>query len=137
MTLSWTRRLILGSRPSLTSFFAVVALIVGLLAMHTLSSSGEHHGEMSAASAVADHHIADPMNAPAPAECDGACEAGHVMWMSCILALLAIGLLVVAANPTVQSLVGHLTSGLVSLASASARLFSPAPSLELLSISRT
>jgi hypothetical protein len=121
----------------------VVAIVVGLFAMHTLSA-GSGHAPLAEAGTHA-HHAAPLSSTPdthGSAAVDESCASdgcgpSHAMaWMTCILALLVGSLLLVAAarawrpSPARGAPVAALLSG---LRVAPLR----PPSLIMLSISRT
>lgn len=94
----------LGRTVMLLAF--VGAVLVGLLAMHTIVSAtpGNHDSSMSMTSPMAssipsgmEHHAGAeglPPNELTAGECGGACDPGHVMsGMACVLALLFTGAL--------------------------------------------
>lgn len=90
-----------GYRALLLLVALVSALVVGLLAMHTIASaSGEHaSGSMWMAMTVEAHGdvAADPPHSP-DVDCAGACDPGHSMVaMVCILALLVTSLTLFSA----------------------------------------
>ncbi|GAB2528381.1 DUF6153 family protein [Paramicrobacterium agarici] len=135
---------VVPSRNLLVSLGAVLLIIAGLLAMHSLNLGSEHSdGSTSPVPAASTVLATDPVPAGAPdgefmAGCIGACNEGHaVAVMGCVLALLVTSLLLVTPA---------LLARLVSLSPATARSFrfyaeldvaAAPPSLHALSISRT
>lgn len=76
---------------------AVGAIIAGILAMHTLSSSSAHADTAPAVMSGDAHSSSTLTAATAPQLCDDPCDSPHNMAMiGCILALLT-GVLVVGA----------------------------------------
>ncbi|GAB2526584.1 DUF6153 family protein [Paramicrobacterium agarici] len=132
------------SRNILLSLPAVLALVIGLLAMHSLNIGSEHaEGSTSHASSLM---VVDPGEAQlieqnagtaVAADCAGMCIDGHQMAvMGCVLALL-ITTLILATRPLVASpptLLQQLR--LIGVGSARDRV-PPQPSLYSLSIIRT
>lgn len=130
-------------RTVLLSLLAVAALIVGLIAMHSLNLDSSHYAAEVASPSGAHHAPAssttDPVSLASPAlECGGAgCDPGHAMtFMACILALLVAS---IAFGVASNGLLGYgsprrlLQLLLIHLQSA----IPPPPSLHALSISRT
>ena len=138
-------------RRLVIALFAVPAILVGLLAMHALTTDGMTDAGVSVASAT--HHATSqalvPLDAtaammasnpgtPTPAEdCGGMCGPGHEMLgMICVLALLVTVVLF-----TLQLILNGwqpLKRIAVAIAATAAALAPPPPpSLHVLSISRT
>lgn len=133
--------------------FAVPAILVGLLAMHVLTTTGldetgtsashtAHHADAkSLADAAAGSMVMSALNtdqrAPSPDGCAGPCGPSHSMLsMICVLALLVTVLLftvqlILTGWRSVRPMVATL------IASTAVLLAPPPPSLTLLSISRT
>lgn len=123
----------------------VGGVLVGLLAMHTISSaSGGHMESASAMSADMTAHgnhgdMATPTQAETPADCSGMCDPGHIMAsMACVLALLfsVLVLAISASRRWSTFLAGPRTRWLAIVAVAVAAM-PPPPDLNALSISRT
>lgn len=124
----------------------VIALLAGLLAMHTLTSTMESHaGDGSTTIAIASEadHSAHGAVASLPesvvAACSGTCDPGHTMAaMACILALLAATLALGAARASNGAIViprpAQHQRDILAVASLETR---PPPDLNVLSISRT
>ncbi|RNE59336.1 hypothetical protein EEJ31_09835 [Cryobacterium tepidiphilum] len=123
----------------------VAALIIGLLAMHTFTSSIGGHGHSVAVSAPAhagvthDAKLAGAGDAgPVIAQCFGTCGSDADMAMACVLALLVTTLLLSAAT----GVRAWLSSRRVWPAAARTIAFAAQPmptppDLHALSISRT
>lgn len=134
---------------------AVTGIVVGLLAMHTLTAVvgdhsthhvnalAHHDGVMSAPAAAADTAVM----APAPSsgfvhsgeDCNGTCGSGHNMSdMVCLLALLVLTL-ILTLRVIVARRGNDLRRLVAALAAAHPATRAPpsAPSLLVLSISRT
>lgn len=126
-------------RVLLLSAFAC-ALIVGLLAMHTIASAGGHH-EPAPHFATAAESVESSVGAGTTAldHCDGPCNpAPGPAAMACILALL-VGVLVIGASRRISRwsyLQPTATSAAGSGIRPSPRALPP-PDLDVLSISRT
>jgi hypothetical protein len=132
----------------------VLALVAGLLAMHTISTTmGSHSQPEAAAMAMsagthietgadvgarshADGHYRDPA---AAGKCDGECGPGHDMAaMVCVLALLFTSLLLVLVQAgSGRTLVSGRLTIVRNLRVAALRPFRDPPDLVKLSISRT
>lgn len=124
----------------------VAAVIVGLLAMHTLNLHGttSAHAPAAISISVTDsaHHSASGMHesggsasdlGPACTDCG---TNGHLgMAMACVLALLLI--LIVLVPPRLLPRWMHAVSRSVLRIDAAPRVMSRAPSLHVLCISRT
>lgn len=123
---------------------AVPAILVGLLAMHVLTTGTSHtpdsHGSAAHVSTVVDE------SAPAsdltdhshqPADCGGSCGTEHdMLGMACILALLMTALLLIVHLTLLRW--GSLRSAASTIRACIAALAPPRPpSLFVLSISRT
>jgi hypothetical protein len=129
---AWGRVLVLSA-------FAC-ALIVGLLAMHTIASTGGHHEPAPHASMSLE--TGEPnagAGVPAADYCSGICDPDHdTAAMTCILALL-VGILAIGASRRTSP--GTYTQQIAASFAASAGRPStrslPPPDLTLLSISRT
>ena len=122
----------------------VGGVLIGLLAMHTISSaSGEHMAPASAVSTGTSHPDSHgDMVAPSPAEtttnCGGMCDPGHIMAnMACVLVLLFSALvLAISASRRWSTVLAALRArwrAIVAVAVAAM----PPPDLNALSISRT
>lgn len=138
------RRLAIG-------LLAVPAILVGLLAMHVLTTDGMSDAGISAATASHHDHAEAPPPAnattvgmtstpaaPAPAEdCGGMCGPGHEMLgMICGLALLiTVVLITLQLILTGWQPLKRMAVTIAATAAALAPL--PPPSLHVLSISRT
>ncbi|MFM9920454.1 DUF6153 family protein [Lacisediminihabitans sp. H27-G8] len=133
-------------RKTLLLLTVVVAVVAGLLAMHTISSSmGDHAGGTGAAGAMppAMHH-ADAMaptggSSAGSQGCSGLCDPGQVMTtMACVIALLATAVMVAGTRRTEWAgLPRRPRSFLRPAIAAAASAILPAPNLDALSISRT
>jgi hypothetical protein len=139
-TLVWRRLFVI--------FAAVVAILGGLLAMHSFSTHTDHGSAVAAADGGHSHGATDPhvaglheagSHAAAADECaDGLCTPGHSSELTaCLLALLVATIILAVRSVPGRALL------LLIVALASARLqmsvARPArpPSLVALSISRT
>ena len=113
----------------------VGGVLIGLLAMHTISSaSGEHMATASTMSADMSH---PDSHADAPAECGGMCDPSHIMAnMACVLALLFSALAITASRRWSTSSTALRGRWLAILAVA-VEVMPPPPDLNALSISRT
>jgi len=131
--------------------FAVPAVLIGLVAMHSLTSGGMNETAITTLpSASVGHHtsstvpladmvaMAPSHDAPAPGgDCGGPCMPSHdMLGMLCVLALLVTVIvfamrLLLGALPALRSVLGTLHRKAVALAPPSP------PSLHVLSISRT
>lgn len=122
-----------------------LAVIVGLLAMHTLSTADSAHGSRHAEVATEAHGTAQMPIAgqsadagPQPCDCvePAPAPAHSMLLMSCVLALLVVLLLL--APPSLVGTLGALRSIGTGVARAHGALARPQPpSLLVLSISRT
>ncbi|TQL47428.1 hypothetical protein FB562_0488 [Homoserinimonas aerilata] len=131
-------------RTLVFSLAAIGAILVGLVAMHSLNIEGGHsgHAASSPVAASADHHAdagaadaaaVDPL--ASPAGCDSDCEHSMTV-MACILALMVTLIVLGASRAT------SISAGILRLLSPVLELkatLAPAvpPSLHVLSISRT
>jgi hypothetical protein len=132
------------------ALFGVPAILVGLLAMHVLTTGGM--SESGASHAMSDHTAdaalvhspeagmasAISPSAPAPAEdCGGLCGPSHgMLGMICVLAFLVTIVLLTLHLILIRW--GELRRIVTALAAKAAALAPPAPpSLLVLSISRT
>lgn len=134
-------------RRLLITLFAVPAILIGLLAMHVLSSTGM--GDPSVPGAMPVHHIdatslvseesaAVSPAVPSPAEdCGGVCGPSHdMLGMICVLALLVTVVLLTLHLVLIRW--EELRQIVSPLAAKALALPPPAPpSLHILSISRT
>lgn len=129
-------------RKLLLSLVASVAIVIGLVAMHSLNLEGGHSAAVSSlspAAAAVDHHgMVETGAAATPAgvaDCDGACEHS-LMVMACILALM-VTVIVLAASRSTMSREHHRRAAapLMELRATLAPV--TPPSLVVLSISRT
>jgi hypothetical protein len=130
-----------ASRTILLTLIGVIAIVVGLLTMHTLSLDGPAHSPVAAAAPI-EHHAEGPAHGEQTPATSGACGAvgcdpTHTLGlMSCVLALL-LAPLIVAAMPSIALLVATLWSIGRALISALLAASPGPPSLIALSISRT
>lgn len=126
------------------ALFAVPAILVGLLAMHVLTTgnmtdTADHHSSVSLAAAAGDDMamVPNPGTGSLADDCGGVCMPSHdMLGMMCVLALLA-GAILFALQ---LALTGWptLTRILRPLHLRAAALAPPTPpSLHVLSISRT
>ena len=134
-------------RRLLIALLAVPAILVGLLAMHVLTTTGM--GDTSASAATPAHHMGEASLVanesaagnpamPSPAEdCGGLCGPGHdMLGMICVLALLVT--VVLLALHLILIRWEELWRVITTLTAKAAALAPPAPpSLHVLSISRT
>jgi len=119
-------------------------VIIGLLAMHTVVSSGDHGESVSTMAAhmttsggsVA---MAAPDSAAMPGDCSGVCDPGHVMAdMACVLALLVSGLvLMIPASRRWSIFLAPARFLWRAIAPVACLSMPPPPDLDALSISRT
>ncbi|MEP7113067.1 MAG: DUF6153 family protein [Ilumatobacteraceae bacterium] len=131
-------------RTVLLSLFAVAALIVGLIAMHSLNLDNSHHAA-GLASPAADHHAPASSTTDTSAlashtlECGGeGCDPGHSMsFMTCILALLVASIAFGVAVTALLGRHGNIRRQLQLLVTRLHSAIPPPPSLHVLSISRT
>ncbi|MFJ4044190.1 DUF6153 family protein [Microbacterium sp. NPDC089987] len=138
-------------RGALLLATAALTIIVGLLGMHTFTADAAGHRTAAPAHAVSENSMhssgnaqSDGTAAPATsglAVCDDACMSGPAgghadMITACVLALLA-GLVLLLRPGFSYRLGPPLMSILPRLRPGAARTLSRAPSLTLLSISRT
>jgi len=123
----------------------VGAVIVGLLAMHTFTSTSGSHGTGGSemASGMMDH---SPVILSASADhtfsldaCDGICTPGHVMSaMTCVLAVLFTTMvLAITASRRWTMFLSGLRSRVHAMTAVAAIATPPPPDLNSLSISRT
>lgn len=133
-------------RKTLLLLTVVVAVVAGLLAMHTISSSmGDHAGGTGAANSMpADLHHADAMESTGGSSagshgCSGVCDPGQVMTtLACVIALLATAVMAAGARRTEWSGPPRRSRNFLRPAlAAAASAVPPAPNLDALSISRT
>ncbi len=142
------------ARRLVVALLAIPAILIGLLAMHVLTTGGM--GEPGAAAASVTHHateaapnsadstdlatgaVSAPALAPLPAEdCHGLCGPSHAMLgMACVLALLVTLVLftlhlVLAGWQPLRRVISALIANAAALAPPLP------PSLHVLSISRT
>jgi len=119
----------------------VGGVLVGLLAMHTISSSpGGHSESIPAMSADMTSH--GDVVAPAatmPADCSGMCDPGHIMAsMVCVLALLfSVVALTISASRRWSMFLAALQARWLAIAAAAVAVMPLPPDLNALSISRT
>lgn len=134
-----------GAQRAFLTVMAAVALIVGLLAMHTLST-GTAHAESRTSATIAEHdqpaQMTDARGATDTGHCPGDCGGPgnmpdhSMLLMICALALLAAVIVVLA--PTLLSGLGMSPRVAAPLRDAARALPRPRPpSLLVLSISRT
>lgn len=121
----------------------VGGVLIGLLAMHTISSaSSEHMTTASVMSADTSHPESHGDVAPTPAEtatdCGGMCDPGHIMaTMACVLALLFSALvLAISASRRWSTFFAALRNRWVAIVAVAVAAMPP-PDLNTLSISRT
>ena len=134
-TLVWRRLFVI--------FAAVVAILGGLLAMHSFSKHTDHGSTIAAAEGAHAHGVTDTHEAGSHAiaveDCvDGTCTPGHSSELTACLLVLLVAMIILA----VRSVPGRaLLLLIVALASARRQMSvaRPArpPSLVALSISRT
>lgn len=127
-------------RKGLLAALGVVAILAGLLAMHTLSASAPSHIPVAGVAEM-DHHLAQPVEMPvtqaASDECASGCEPVHAMGlMACLLVLMTIAMIVVAMAPAALWFASQGRMWIQPATRISTGSPSP-PSLEELSISRT
>lgn len=123
----------------------VGGVLIGLLAMHTVSSaSGEHMASASAMSAGMIHPDShggkvSPSQAEAPVECGGMCDPDHIMAnMACVLALLfSIYLLAIGPPRRWSIFLSELHSRWLAAVAVAVEAMPHPPDLNTLSISRT
>ena len=133
-TLVWRRLFVL--------FAAVVAIVGGLLAMHSFSTHTDHRASVAAAEGAHQHgatHVDDASSNTAHQECsEGSCEPAHsAAATACLLALLTATIILAirdVPSRTLQLLIVALAR--VRLEMSDAKPARP-PSLVALSISRT
>lgn len=127
-------------RRGLLAVFGAVAIIVGLLAMHTLSVDSPSHHPVADAAEMG-HHLVPTDSAPvvqtASDSCASDCEPMRAMaLMACLLVLMTIAIIALAVSPAARwfaSLTRVRPQPAVRISTGPP---SP-PSLEELSISRT
>lgn len=119
---------------------AVPAILVGLLAMHVLTTGPSHaadaHGSIGHASMAADESVS-AAHSHQTTDCDSVCGPDHdMLGMACVLALLLTALIVTVRLTLLRwSLTPQIASTIMARISA---LAPPRPpSLLVLSISRT
>lgn len=124
------------SRSVLLLIALTAALIVGLLAMHALSTPSAHAEPTAAAVSVAASGTAHGHDAP-PADdaCPGCGEHDAMLAMACVLALLVVSLLLLLPRASVTWGVPLGRAGPIAVAGRAA--LSRPPSLLVLCISRT
>lgn len=127
-------------RKGLLAVLGVVAILAGMLAMHTLSASAPSHSSVADIAAM-DHHLAQPVEMPATQAasdvCASGCEPVHAMVvMACLLVLMTVSVIVVAMLPAARWFDPQLHLWRQPAVRISTTSPSP-PSLEQLSISRT
>jgi hypothetical protein len=127
-------------RRGLLAVFGAVAIIVGLLSMHTLSGNAPSHDPV-AGIAEMDHHLAQTgavsVSQTASDNCTSGCEPMHAMaLMACLLVLMTIAMIVVAMAPAALWFAPQGRMWIQPATRISTGSPSP-PSLEELSISRT
>ena len=113
----------------LIALFAVPAILIGLLAMHVVTTA-------SVSETAPAHSMSDSMPSPAD-HCEGSCAPSHeILGMICVLALLA-AMVVLTVRPI--RLRWDETARFIVNCGVRAVSLAPAhpPSLHLLSISRT
>ncbi|WP_394771368.1 DUF6153 family protein [Lacisediminihabitans sp.] len=147
MTLSGLRRLAV-QRGALGRTILLLALVggvlVGLLAMHTISSAFDGHSKSGSAMSSdmtihSDHGTMSPTQREVSGECTGMCDPGHSMAsMACVLALL-FSALVLAISASRQWSMFHtaLRARWRALVAVAVAAIPPPPDLNALSISRT
>jgi len=128
-------------REVLLTLVAVAAIVVGLLAMHSLNLDNTQHGAGSAAQMAAPAHH-ETGTAPlgehgSSSDCAGVCGPGHSMTvMACVLVLL-VTMIVLGARLAVSRW-HELRRWAAALVAWAVALAPPTPpSLHVLSISRT
>jgi len=134
------------ARSTLVLLAVVIALLAGLLAMHTLTSTMESHDGNGSATLVMASETGHSAHGAVPnlpesvvAECFGTCEPDHTMAaMACILALLAATLALGAARSSNGAIViARSAQHHRDILAVAAREARPPPDLKALSISRT
>lgn len=134
-------------QPLVIAFFAVPAILIGLLAMHVLTAGGM--SDTSASVAMTTHHMGaapsdmeqaipvSPVMPALPERCGGPCGPGHdMLGMICVLALLVTVVLLTLHLVMIRW--EELRRFITTLAAKAATLATPTPpSLHILSISRT
>lgn len=124
----------------------VIAILAGLLAMHTLTSNmGNHDGDRSGPMAMAvgtDHStgaVATTLSGAVVAACSGTFDPGNGMTtMQCVLALISAPLAAVAACASNRvELIARPAQRYKRLPEANSRDIGQPPDLTELSISRT
>lgn len=148
MTLMQLRTLALGRGAigrAVLLLAVVGGVLVGLLAMHTISSPSSGHMESVSAMSSdmttnGDHgNMAAPTQAEPPADCSGMCDPGHIMAsMACVLALLFSALVLgISASRRWSIFFAALRMRWPALAAVAVVAMPPPPDLNALSISRT
>ncbi len=128
-------------RRMLLTVSAVGAIIIGILAMHSLSTDSHHSASSGAISASASHHpdttAASEANSPVvETTCGAGCELDPAMTIAeCILALLIV--LIVLAPPGSRQVWVRMLLGPIRIVPDGALADRRPPSLQLLAISRT
>jgi hypothetical protein len=127
-------------RRTLLSVVAIAAIIVGVLAMHALSTGSHHTASADAGSASGSHHDAgiamSESAAPALDACGAGCEPADAMVVAaCILALLIVVIVLIPAASR-QALL-QMSPGTMRIVPNGSPARRRPPSLLVLSISRT
>lgn len=123
----------------------VGGVLIGLLAMHTISSaSSEHMATASVMTADMSHPgshggMVAPSQAESPAECSGMCDPGHIMAnMACVLAVLfSVLVFAITASRRWSAFSAALRSRWLAILAVAVEAMPPPPDLNALSISRT
>jgi hypothetical protein len=129
------------TRTFLVMIAITAGIVAGLLAMHSLNThaTSTGHPDTVTTAAAGSHHAHDaaPVGEAAAGEC-GDCAGGHdtMMWMACVLALLATVLILARISRSWQTPDPERGSPTVLLWPARRAPVHP-PSLHVLCISRT
>lgn len=124
-------------RRFLILMLGVVAIVIGLLAMHSFSATPAHGAHASSTTSTDAHATVGSAGVEAGDEhCAADCDSHSAAAMMCVLALL-VGMLLIALPRTSKTLRPTVPwlKGLASRAPPMRLL--PPPSLHVLSISRT
>ncbi|MCU1584568.1 MAG: hypothetical protein JWM49_1124 [Microbacteriaceae bacterium] len=126
-------------QTSVLMLSVVAALVVGLLAMHTFTSSMGTHEEPASLTTSATVGMAAMGTGFTRTDCSVTCDPGHDMaGMMCVLALLFTALSLMAASAASVTALGPLArQALVRMIAFAAVRANPPPDLNALSISRT
>jgi hypothetical protein len=117
---------------------AAGAVIVGLLAMHTIAAPGANSDPAHAAMVVEGHDSPMIAGKPMVDGCDGMCDPAHdIGTMACILALLVTVLVFGASHRSSRLSFLHARGSPVAGSWRPSPRSLPPPDLTILSISRT